>query len=80
MPGLHTKQQAEPLEEVVEEIKGDSELMNDITRFPAGRHEWRQQGTFLVCRGCPLTHAVHVGIDRIMVGEDEDGKPIMRKR
>lgn len=47
---------------------------------PPGRHEWRQQGPYLVCISCELKHAVYVGINKMMVGEDDSGKPIMRKR
>ena len=60
----------------------DSQLFNkeDIQMFPAGRHIWRQQGSYLVCRECPLHHAYYIGIDNLMIGEDENGKPIVKSR
>ena len=63
-------------------IEPDSQLFNkeDIQMFPAGRHQWRQQGPYLVCRECPLYHAQYIGIDNVMTGEDEDGKPIVKSR
>lgn len=51
----------------------------DFTFVP-GRHVYRQQGPYLVCRECPLHHAVYIGMDKIMVGEDKDGVPILKKR
>lgn len=63
-----------------EEIKGEEELLTNVIHFPAGRHVWRQQGSYLVCKECPLTHAVYVGINKIMVGEDEGGRPKLRDK
>lgn len=51
----------------------------DFQFFPQGRHVYRQQGPYLVCRSCELHHAIYVGMEHIMVGE-EDGKPILRRR
>lgn len=47
---------------------------------PKGRHEWRQQGPYLVCYSCDLKHAVHIGMNKMMVGMTEDGKPILKRR
>ena len=68
--------------EVVEEqpeIESE-QLINKIHYFPEGKHIWRQEGPYIVCRNCPLHHAVYIGMDKIMVGEEEDGKPIMKDR
>lgn len=48
-------------------------------KFVPGKHIYRQEGPYLVCRECELHHAVYIGMDHIMVGE-ENGKPIIRKR
>ena len=61
-----------------EEESEDLEFIPDFT-FTPGRHIYRQNGPYLVCRECQLHHAVYIGIDNIMVGE-EDGVPIIRKR
>jgi hypothetical protein len=45
-----------------------------------GRHTYRQEGPYLVCKTCELHHAVHIGIDKIMVGEDKKGKPIIKNK
>ena len=52
----------------------------DFVFIPNGRHIWRQEGPYLVCRECGLHHAVFIGIEMLMVGEDEDGKPILKSR
>ncbi len=57
------------------------ELNQEVYRFiPKGRHVWRQQGYYLVCKGCDLQHSIFIGADKIMVGEDNEGKPILVKR
>lgn len=78
MPGLHSN----PPVEVVEEVQPETKLFNseDIQTFPSGRHVWRQQGPYLVCKECPLHHGVYVGMDKEMIGEDEDGKPELRDK
>ena len=45
---------------------------------PNELHVWRQQGPYLVCKSCDLQHAVFVGIDRLMTGIDEKGRPILK--
>lgn len=71
-------------EEVKQEIKGEELLLDfnkpDFTFIPSARHRWKQQGPYLVCTSCELQHAVYIGMDKIMVGEDEDGKPILKNR
>jgi hypothetical protein len=47
---------------------------------PPGRHTYRQQGIYLVCKSCEIQHAVYIGLDKIMVGEDKEGHPIVKKR
>lgn len=49
----------------------------DYTFIPNGIHQWRQQGPYLVCYGCELQHAAYIGIDKRMVGVNENGKPII---
>jgi len=64
----------DPIEDEIEEFKPD------FTFIPKGRHIYRQQGPYLICRECQLDHAVYVGMEKIMVGEDEDGTPILKLR
>lgn len=52
----------------------------DFVFSPPGRHFYRQEGPYLVCRSCELHHAIYIGMDKLMVGEDENGKPILKSR
>ena len=47
---------------------------------PNEHHNWRQEGPFLVCKSCDITHSVSIGMDKILVGFDKKGKPIIKKR
>jgi hypothetical protein len=71
-------------EELKEEIKEEGESLDfnspAFTFTPAGRHTYRQEGYYLVCKSCELHHAVFIGPDKIMVGETEDGKPILKNK
>ncbi len=52
----------------------------DFVFSPKGRHEWRQRGYYLVCVSCEIQHAIWIGPDKIMVGEDKEGKPLLKTR
>jgi len=43
-------------------------------------HEWRQQGPYIICKSCDLEHALHIGMNKILVGFTKKGKPILEKR
>jgi len=64
--------------------KKNEELLNfDQPTYsfrPNETHDWRQQGPYLVCHSCEIKHAVHIGMGKIMVGMDKEGKPILKKR
>ena len=47
---------------------------------PEAGHEWKQRGPYLVCISCELQHAVWIGMEKIMVGQEENGKPILKNR
>ena len=44
------------------------------------KHKWRQKGVWLVCESCKHKHGYYIGLKKIMVGEDEEGNPILRDR
>lgn len=75
---MHAKpvndQKDQPEEEVLDFTKPDFEFR------PGMYHEWRQQGPFLVCKSCEVQHAVHIGMNKILVGFDKDLKPILKAR
>ena len=47
---------------------------------PKEHHDWRQQGPFLVCKSCEIEHATYIGMQKIMVGLNDDGQPILKDR
>jgi hypothetical protein len=66
-------------EEVNEEIETLDFNNPDYSFFPEGRHVYRQQGYYLVCISCELQHAIFIGPEKHMVGETEEGLPILKK-
>ena len=71
---LMDNENEEPIQEVHDFEKPDFEFK------PQGRHTYRQEGGYLVCRTCTLHHAVWIGMEKIMVGESSDGTPILKPR
>lgn len=64
-----------------EEVVPEGEVLEQEYEFkPGALCKYRQRGTYLVCTSCELQHAVYIGIDHIMTGEDEAGMPIIEKR
>lgn len=57
------------------------EMKNEaVRRVKESKHEWRQRGVYLVCISCEQEHAVHIGTEKILVGVDDGGKPILDNR
>lgn len=52
----------------------------DFTFTPKEVHSWRQQGPYLVCKSCEIEHSAFIGINKIMVGLNEEGQPILKNR
>ena len=57
----------------------------DFTRpnfsfIPKGNHDYKQRGYYLVCKSCELEHGIFIGAEKIMVGIDEKGEPILKTR
>lgn len=66
-----------------EEIKVPEEgevLKKEYEFVPSALCVYRQRGPYLICTSCELQHAKWIGMDKIMTGEDESGKPIVRSR
>lgn len=76
--------QAESTLNKEDEVKEEYEVLNfnkpDYKFVPSGHHEWRQQGSYLVCKSCDLTHAIYIGINKVFSGYNEKGQPILKKR
>lgn len=52
----------------------------EFTFIPKGIHNWRQEGPYVVCRSCEIHHAVFIGMEKMMIGIDENGNPILKSR
>lgn len=66
-----------------EEYKVEDEYLEwqpDYSFQPEGRHVYRQQGYYLICKSCELQHAIFIGANKVMVGENEDGTPLLKMR
>ena len=66
-------------------MKNEEEETLDFTKpdfefKPNEIHNWRQQGYYLVCKSCDITHATYIGADKIMVGINDKGQPILKSR
>lgn len=47
---------------------------------PKGFHNWKQEGPYAVCRSCEVEHAIWIGMEKMMVGIDDEGRPILKPR
>lgn len=72
------------MEQEEHEVTEEQDTMDfskpDFVFVPNGHHSYRQHGPYLICRSCEVQHAVYVGMEKIMVGENEKGEPILKKR
>jgi hypothetical protein len=67
-------------EQEIESIKEEYNFEKpDYVFIPSGVHKFHQEGFYLICTSCDLSHATFIGKDRVMVGE-KDGQPIIKKR
>ena len=64
--------QTEPLNEIYEKP--------DFIFTPNEHHEWRQESVYLICKSCELIHAAYIGIDKILIGLNEQGQPILKNK
>ena len=66
------------------QVEQDTETLdfdNPTYKFvPKEQHDWRQQGPYLVCKGCEIEHAVYIGMAKVLTGLEEDGTPILKPR
>lgn len=76
--------QTEPVNEQEQIVEPDTEALDfnrpDFTFLPKQHHDWRQKGPYLVCKSCEIEHGVWVGMDRILVGLNDQGQPILKPR
>lgn len=67
--------------DVNEEVRDEGEVLRKEYEFiPSALCKYRQRGPYLICTSCEIQHATWIGMEKIMVGEDANGKPIVRSR
>jgi len=76
---LGQKPPEEEKENEVWHFEIDRNQLQSLVKEGIEGHQWVQQGPFLVCKSCPIEHAVWIGMDKRLIGIDEDGKPIFQK-
>jgi len=64
----------EPIGEVLDFNKPDFVFQ------PKEHHDWRQQGPYLVCKSCEIEHASYIGMQKLLVGLNDKGQPILKDR
>lgn len=72
---VNKKENEEPEGEVIDTSQPEYEFNPGLKG-----HDWRQQGPFLICQSCELKHSVYIGMDKQLMGIDEEGMPIIKKR
>jgi len=60
-------------------IETNRDQLTPMTRPGMAGHEWRQQGPYLRCHSCPLSHAVYVGVNVMLIGFLPTGEPNLRR-
>jgi len=71
----------EKIEEKVQQQGDVGEEMQAAYKFiPPGTHRWRQRGPYLICTTCEIQHALYIGMEKVMIGENEDSTPKLVER
>jgi len=55
-------------------------LQKEFEWSATGDCRYKQRGIYLVCTSCEVQHAQFIGMEKIMVGEDKEGRPILKLR
>lgn len=74
---MSNEESIEKVEEIIESLDFNNP---SFTFKPNENHDWKQKGVYLVCKSCEIMHATYIGPDKIMVGLDEQGKPILKNK
>ena len=60
-------------------IETDVSQLTSMTKPNLAGHSWRQQGPYIICKTCPIEHALFIGMDHQLIGLNDDGSPILKK-
>jgi hypothetical protein len=78
---MKPKEQEKKLEfwETIKEFDLD-EIRAEAKKQALSKHRWVQKGIWLECKSCKFRHGFYIGINKIMVGVDEVGNPILKDK
>jgi len=78
---MKPKKQENKLEiwETIKEFDLD-EIRAEAKKQALLKHRWVQKGIWLVCKSCKFRHGFYVGINKVLVGVDEEGNPILKNK
>jgi hypothetical protein len=78
---MKPKKQEEKLEnwETIKEFDLD-EIRAEAKKQALLKHRWVQKGIWLECKSCKFRHGFYVGINKVLVGVDEEGNPILKDK
>jgi hypothetical protein len=74
MPSKQSNQSSEP-----EPKEVSSYDLGQLPKPELTGHNWRQQGTQLICTSCPFEHASYLEPGYQLYGIDKQGLPLIRK-
>lgn len=59
----------------IEEIRAKA-----IEETKKEKHQWKQKGNVLICEKCKVRHGLYLPPDKIMIGQDGNGMPILKNK
>jgi hypothetical protein len=59
----------------IEEIRAKA-----IEEAKKKKHEWRQKGNYIYCKSCEFRHGFFIKPNKILVGIDKNGMPILKDK
>jgi hypothetical protein len=75
---MKPEEKTEPIDDGIHLEARVDEIESQVKEGLLG-HQWVQRGPFLVCKSCPIEHGIYIGVDRQLVGLNDDGTPKLKK-
>lgn len=75
MKGENKNENFEITQEQLEEIREKA-----IEEAKKKKHNWKQKGTFIVCSTCDFRHGFYIPPNKMMVGINKEGMPIIKDK
>jgi hypothetical protein len=66
---------------ITEHDKSSWKKLEDIEKFDISLEgKWVQKGPYIINTGSKLDYGIYIGIDKKLVGIDENGKPVIQSK